>query len=112
MFPFSVSSAVSLPVDLVRTGSQVGLLMVESQAVVALRLLGLTGFWAVTPSETSVMISEKGPTLAKAASAATRAMASGKRPDQVLDAAVRPLRSRTRANVRRLSKRGPKLPGF
>ncbi|WP_245866800.1 antifreeze protein [Oceaniglobus roseus] len=79
----------------------------EAQTVIAYRMLGMAGLWAVAPSENHRMLAEKAPALMASSFAATQAMMAGKRPDQILDAAVRPLGQKTRANARRLSLRGP-----
>lgn len=102
--------AMASPMDLWQAGVQLTMLGIETQMVIAYRLLGMSGVWAVAPSENERMVSEKAPAFAHAANAAMRAAASGKRPDEVLTAAVKPLRSRTKSNVRRLSRRGPKNP--
>ncbi|GFE64015.1 antifreeze protein [Litoreibacter roseus] len=97
------------PLDLWRTGMEVSMLVAETQAVMTLRMMGMAGVWSVTPSENSRMVSEKLPAFAKSATAAGTAIMTGKRPDQVMSAAVKPLRSKTRANSRRLAKRGLKV---
>jgi hypothetical protein len=108
-FPLKLPQQAS-PDDVLRSATEVGLLIWETQSVIALRLMGMSGMWSVRSDETARMVSEKGPAFARSAAAAMQAAASGKRPDQVMEAAVRSLRSRTRANMRRLSKRGPKVP--
>ena len=50
------------------------------------------------------MIQEKGPAFLQAAGAATSAAMKGKRPDQIAEAALKPIGIKTRANARRLSK--------
>ncbi len=97
------------PADLMRTGVAFWTLMAETQAVVAYRMMGMAGMWAVAPSENARMVSEKAPAFADAMLAGSRAAMTGKRPDQVMEAAMRPLGRKTRSNSRRLSKRGPKL---
>ena len=80
-------------------------LLVETQIVMAYRTLGMLGLWAVAPGENTRMISEKGPAFADAAVAASRAALSGRRPDEVLGAWMKPLRRQTRSNARRLGRR-------
>lgn len=111
MWNFSDGRMVT-PYDLFRTGSEIALMAVEAQSVIALRLMGLSGLWSVTPRESLRMVSEKGPAFRDASMAAVAAAMGGKRPDEIVDAAVKPLRRKTRANVRRLSRRGPKMPSF
>lgn len=97
------------PLDLMQTATTLWWLTVETQMVMAYRMMGMAGLWSVTPSEDGRMVSEKGPAFAKAMMAGTQAMMTGKRPDEVMLASARPLRRKTRSNVRRLSKRGPQI---
>lgn len=82
----------------------------ETQSIMAMRLLGMSGLWNVTDTESTRMVAEKPAAFARSAEAAIKAAMGGQRPDQVMAAAVEPLRSKTRANVARLSRRGPGLP--
>lgn len=102
---------LSSPFDYFQTMQQLFFLGLETQSVITLRVLGMSGLWAVAPSENDRMIAEKGPAFAKSATAAMTAVLQGKPPEQVIDAAVKPLRHKTRSNVRRLAKRGPKMLG-
>lgn len=97
------------PADLMRLQVEWLQLMAETQAVIAMRLLGMAGMWSVTSSEDTRMVDEKAPAMAKSMMAASVAAMTGKRPDQIAQAAIRPLRAKTRANSRRLAKRGPKM---
>lgn len=103
-------SNLVMPVDLFRLSGEMTMLLLEAQTVVMFRLLGMSGFWAVMPSENRRMVREKPAAFARSANAALEAAMDGKSPDKVVSAAIRPLRTRTRSNVERLSKRGPKLP--
>jgi hypothetical protein len=98
------------PFDWWLLGWQTSVMLAESQAVIAMRLMGLAGVWAVGPSETLRMVSEKPAAYARAAEAAGRAAFAGKSPHQVAGAALKPLRRKTRANSRRLARRGPGRP--
>jgi hypothetical protein len=80
--------------------------MVETQMVMAYRVMGMAGLWAVAPGENQRMVAEKGPAFAAAALAASRAAMAGRRPDQIMNAWVRPLRRKTRSNARRLGRLG------
>ena len=82
----------------------------ETQTVMVMRLLGLSGLWNVQTTESTRMVAEKPAAFARSAEAAMKAAMGGQRPDQVMAAAVEPLRRKTRANVARLSRRGPGLP--
>ncbi len=85
-----------------------GQMMAEAQSVIAMRTMGMAGMWSVTKSEDGRMISEKVEALSRAGTDATRAALRGATPDQIAAAALKPLRQKTRANARRLGKRGLK----
>jgi hypothetical protein len=85
-------------------------MLAEAQAVIAMRMMGMAGMWSVAPTETTRMISEKGAAYSSAMKAAGRAAMSGKRPDEIAEAALRPIRRKTRSNSRRLARRGPGRP--
>lgn len=91
-------------VDLWQGGVQLATLMVEAQMVVTYRTWGMLGLWAVAPGENQRMVAEKGPAFVEASLAASRAAMSGRRPDEVAAAWIRPLRRKTRANARRLGR--------
>jgi hypothetical protein len=55
------------------------------------------------------MVSEKTHAVARAMTATARAGLAGAGPATLAAASIRPFRQKTRANVRRLGKRGPKL---
>jgi hypothetical protein len=88
---------------------QTGMMMAEAQAVIAMRLMGMAGGWNVTSGENSRMVSEKAAAFTDAAMKMGFATMQGQRPDQVMLAALQPVRRKTRGNARRLSKRGPRL---
>jgi hypothetical protein len=93
------------PFDLWNGSIELATLMAETQLVVAYRMLGMAGLWAVSPRENQRMIAEKGPAFTEAAMAASRATMLGRRPDEILGAWVKPLRRKTRSNARRLGRR-------
>ena len=99
------------PFDLYYTSSRLWWLCAEASTVMTMRMMGMAGLWSVTKSENDRMVSEKSSAFLDSATAASIATMSGKRPDEVMNAAVKPLRRKTRANARRLGKRGPALPG-
>jgi hypothetical protein len=82
-------------------------LAAEAQSVIT---LGMMGLWNTGPTENQRMISEKTDAFAKSARASAAALARGARPDQIALAALKPLRQKTRPNLARLTKAGPKLP--
>ncbi|WP_068296665.1 hypothetical protein [Pararhodobacter sp. CCB-MM2] len=87
-----------------------GLMLIEAQQVIAMRLLGLAGLWRVSPGENARMLLEKIDAGSEAGLAATRALVRGAPPLAIAGAALKPVARRTAANSRRLSKRGPKSP--
>jgi hypothetical protein len=80
-------------------------MLAEAQTVIAFRLMGMAGGWPVTSSESRRMVLEKGPAFVRAGGAAMQAAMKGRRPDQVLGAALSPIGRKTRSNARRLSRR-------
>ena len=92
-----------LPFDLMR-------ITLESQAVIAMRMAGMAGLWRTGPAETARMLREKPEALADAWISAWMAGAGGARPDEVMQAALRPIGRRTRSNAKRLMRAGPGLP--
>ncbi|MEJ6399139.1 antifreeze protein [Yoonia sp. 208BN28-4] len=87
---------------------QATMLVVEAQSVITMRMLGMAGIWSVTPAEDGRMLSEKVYALTRAATDSTRAAMNGAAPEAVVAAAIKPIRQKTRANARRLGKRGLK----
>lgn len=87
---------------------EVGYVMAEAQAVIAMRFMGAAGMWSVTPAEDGRMISEKVYAMTKATTDASKVALSGGTADQIAAAAIKPIRRKTRANARRLGKRGMK----
>ncbi|TCS66305.1 antifreeze protein [Primorskyibacter sedentarius] len=97
------------PFDLLSNVYEVGMLLAEANAVITMRMLGMAGLWSVTPGENNRMVSEKIEALNRSVTAANRAAMTGQRPDQIAAAALKPMRQKTRANSKRLAKRGPKI---
>lgn len=95
--------------ETVQLGFEMFHLASEAQSIVAMRFLGMSGLWNVKPTENARMVAEKPAAFARSAGEAMKAAMDGRRPDQVVAAAVRPLRNKTKANVARLSRRGPGL---
>jgi hypothetical protein len=96
------------PFAAMQNAIQLGLMITEAQSVVAMRIMGMAGIWSVTPAENARMISEKLSVVTRASTDATRAMIRGQGPEAVTAAAIKPLRQKTRANAKRLAKRGLK----
>lgn len=87
-----------------RSAFAVWRVMAEAQVVMSLRVLGMMGVLPASPRENRTMAAEKGPAFARVAVAAGAAALAGKGPDGIAEAAVRPVRRRTSANVKRLTK--------
>ena len=96
--------------DLWRTQMTFLSLAAEAQTVITLRTLGMFGLWNTAPDENSRMVNEKTQAFTQSSAAAARAIARGARPDQIALAAMQPLQRKTRPNVSRLTKSGPKSP--
>lgn len=88
----------------------IGTLAAESQSVIAYRSLGFLGGWSLERDENQRMISENPAAFLAANLAAVAAMISGKCPDQVTLAWVRPLSAAVGSNRTRLQGRGPAGP--
>ena len=79
-------------------------MMAEAQTVIAIRTLGMMGVLPASPRENHTMFAEKGPAFVEAAIAAGAAVLTGKTPDQIAHAAIKPIARRTGANVKRLTR--------
>ncbi len=90
------------PLSLYATALEAGFLMQEAAMVFSLRTAALSGLRPLASDEALRMLTEKPPAFAAANAAAWMAIATGRRADEVIAAALRPLRTETRANVARL----------
>lgn len=86
-------------------GVRTAQMLAEANTVIAFRLMGMAGGWPVSPSENTRMVVEKGPAFIRAYGAAATAAMKGRRPDEIAEAALRPIGRKTRANAKRLSRR-------
>lgn len=77
----------------------------EAQMVIALRTAGMLGVLRQDIAEPHRMVLEKADAATEAMHAALRAASRGEGAEKVMAAALRPYRRRTRANVRRLSRK-------
>ena len=100
MRPDETSKIISR--NLLDTGIEATLLAIESQAVVFYRSLGLLGIRPMSGQEKRRMVAEKPSAFAASVLAAGFVAFGGQRPDQVIAAAIHPLRTETNRNVRRL----------
>lgn len=94
------------PLQLWTLGLQTGVMMAEAQTVIALRLCGMAGLWPTRPIETTRMVAEKWPAFVQSAGAAGAAAMQGHGPHRIAEAALRPIRLKTRSNSRRLRRLG------
>lgn len=92
------------PYDLFKLQLNMATLMMDTQTVMALRVMAMSGVIPAHRGENNRMVSEKGPAMTKAFAAATKAMMAGASPDKVLSAAMVPVSKRVSANRKRLSK--------
>ena len=97
------------PLEMWSTSLEMGMMALEAQAVIAMRLMGMAGVWSVTKAETSRMVTEKSAALSKSMMKAGTATMRGASPEKIVAEAIKPYRQKTRANSRRLARRGPKL---
>ncbi|MEO1677151.1 MAG: hypothetical protein AAFU80_03225 [Pseudomonadota bacterium] len=84
-------------------GMEACCLLVEAQSVIIMRLLGFVGARPSEPDEALRMVVEKPAAFVEAGGAAWQAAAQAGRADHAVAAAIRSLRDKTGANVRRLS---------
>jgi hypothetical protein len=102
--PFGTGMELSL------LATRMGLMLAEANMVILMRLWGLAGVWNVTPHENRRMVREKHDAATEATVAATRAAMRGGSAAAVANAALKPVRRRTKSNLRRLALRGPGAP--
>lgn len=96
-----------LPVDFWRASISTTAMIAEAQMVIAMRTLGMFGWWNMDAGETYRMVAEKHYAARDSGLAAASAIWRGASPHGVAMASVIPVRNRTRANVRRLARKGP-----
>ena len=98
------------PKQAMRLVLQSTLMMAEAQRVIAMRMAGMAGGWNVTEGEDARMVAEKSEAAIASGQAMMTTMLAGGSVGAVALAGLKPVRTRTRANASRLTKRGPKLP--
>jgi hypothetical protein len=103
-------SPIPTPAQLMQLSIQTGLMLAEAQMVIGMRMMGMMGMWRVLPSENARMSSEKLTAMGQSAMASSLAAMAGKPPVQIAEAALKPIRRHTSANVKRLGRRGPGKP--
>jgi hypothetical protein len=92
------------PLSAYAAALEAAFLLHEATSVWALRAAALSGLRPLAPGEAVRMVVEKPPAFAASAHAALDAALRGRFADQVMAAALRPLRLEARANVARLSR--------
>ena len=92
------------PFQAARLAQETGMMLAEAQMVIAMRMFGLAGLVPMSQREKNRMVQEKAEALVLATTAASRAMMSGAGAATVAMEALKPVRRRTRANVKRLTK--------
>jgi hypothetical protein len=92
------------PFDVLRPALLMSQMMVEANMVIAMRLWGLSGGWKMAAGEPARMVEEKTRAAQESGMAVARALVAGQGPGDVAVAAMKPVRRRTKANVRRLSR--------
>ena len=90
--------------DLIRPAITASRIMADAQVVIGLRVAGMAGFWPMGQAETDRMVSEKLAASVEAIGAAMRSAMAGGTAADVAMAAMRPVRRKTKSNVRRLSR--------
>lgn len=93
------------PLELMQFNIRTATMMMEASTVMTMRMLAMGGIIPARRGENKRMVEEKSKAMAKSATAAGLAMMQGKRPDQVMEAAMKPISQRVRANRKRLTKR-------
>lgn len=89
-----------------RLGFDAARMMMEAQTVMGLRLMGMAGLMPAASGENLRMVTEKQAAFAEAGIEMTRAVMRGAGPASAMEAALRPIGRTTRANSRRLTRRG------
>ena len=98
------------PAQMISLSMKTGMMLMEAQMVIAMRMMGMAGLWRVHPSENAMMSSEKVSALGQSAIATSQAIMTGKSPAFIANAALKPIARRTKSNVKRLAARGPGKP--
>ncbi len=103
---------IANPFDFLRPVIESTKMMIEAQQVIAWRMTGMAGLWPMGQAEQQRMVDEKVAAVRESTKAAMRVGMAGGSASAVTLAAVKPLRRRTQANVKRLSAKATGGPGF
>ncbi|CUH75327.1 hypothetical protein [Tropicibacter naphthalenivorans] len=96
------------PFRMFKAQAYIGAMAMEAGAVIWMRMLGMGGMWMVPRTENARMVSEKQTAFYASGHKAMVAAMKGKPADVILMEAARPLRRKTSANHKRLTKLGPR----
>ncbi len=99
-----MNMSLPTPFELWRLSMRSSRMMAEAQAVIGMRMMGMIGLWPVKPDECTKMLSEKLDAAFEAQGAVLRAAMKGGSGIDMVEAALRPVRRRTRANAARLAR--------
>lgn len=102
--PLSAKRIAMTPQQILKLNAAYMKLMIDTQMVMTLRVLGIAGAIRSAPDENERMIAEKGPAFTEAMTALTTAALSGSRPDQIIAAGMKPLQRKVSSNKARLSR--------
>ncbi|AXI48084.1 antifreeze protein [Sulfitobacter sp. SK012] len=91
------------PLSLFALQARATSLMFETQTVMALRVMGMSGAIPAHSDENLRMLTEKGPAMAEAFVAGNSAILQGKNPEEIMNATLDPLVEAVRANRVRLT---------
>lgn len=103
--------AIDRASDMAKTWMSAVQLTADTNYVVAMRIMGLSGVWSVPDGENNTMIQEKFPAFTEAVISAALTALSGRGPDRVMHALIAPISEKANENRIRLARRGPRLFG-
>lgn len=98
------------PTQMLSLTFRTGMMLMEAQMVIGMRMMGMMGLWRILPAETARMGLEKVAAVGEAAAAVSKAALTGKPPAFIAEVALKPIARRIRSNVKRLARRGPGKP--
>ncbi len=92
------------PMDFAMAGLKTWQLQMQSAAVIGMRVAGMAGTWAMPPSESVRMVTEKQRAFSEAGRKMAVAMMRGAAPLAVYEAGLAPVARTAKANGKRLSR--------
>lgn len=92
------------PEQMMKLNASFTTMIMDTHAVMSLRVMGMMGAIPADDDENTRMVSEKAPVFAEAMHALTNAALSGYRPDQIMAAGMEPLAREVSSNRARLTK--------